>query len=617
MLLSCSDRYPPIDRLTAEDITVMNKVSKDKIGGVSQKGPFVSNSSVVLYELDGNFAQTGRSFQSMTDDRGSFEIKDIELAYRYALLKADGFYLNEITGEESVSQITLYAIADVKDKNSVNVNIMTHLEYHRVQSLIDEGKSVAEAKKQAQREILAVFGINGGSFKDSEDMSIFGDSESDAALLAISVLLQGELSEGSFSALLADLSQKLGKNGTWNNRAKKAEIKEWASSKDLTEIRRNIEGWYMSAYVPDFEKYVGIYVTANSDIGGCSNYNEENEFCYNNRVYGKCGDKDGLGKYDYNPNTHFCHNNYTIAKCGGEEYAPPAEQCNYGVIERRCGGVWYSIQSEFCHDGKIYDKCGGVSAYSPETEKCCGTGKYALATEECCGNSGYSPSTHFCHNNSKVGQKCGTRTETFDPDLYKCNGGKIYLKAKIKDADNNKYDAVLIGTQTWLARNFNYNVSGSKCGNGHILSDGNTSYCNTYGRLYDWSAALGLFPACNSSSCQIQAKHQGICPDGWHIPSDDEWTALINYVGIGNAGIKLKMVDGWNGYSTDDYGFSALPGGFGNFDGGFRDVGDSGYWWSATGSNANHAYYRYMNYDSMFKQESDKSRLYSVRCLQN
>ena len=185
------------------------------------------------------------------------------------------------------------------------------------------------------------------------------------------------------------------------------------------------------------------------------------------------------------------------------------------------------------------------------------------------------------------------------------------------------YKTVVIGTQTWFAENLNYAVEGSKC-NGN-----NPANCDTYGSLYDWATAMNLPSSCNSGTCSgyIQSKHQGICPSGWHIPSDAEWNTLTNYVGFSTAGAKLKATSGWNwnsmgivsGNGTDEYGFSALPGGGGGSGGSFSGVGDVGNWWSAYEYNSSYAYNRIMNYitSNVFQSGEVKSTLYSVRCLQD
>jgi len=224
----------------------------------------------------------------------------------------------------------------------------------------------------------------------------------------------------------------------------------------------------------------------------------------------------------------------------------------------------------------------------------------------------------------KVGNLCVNRAEYYDPDLYECkpniNANGIYLKNKPRDLAGKEYEAVLIGTQTWMAENLNYNASGSKCGNGSSLSDANTSTCDTYGRLYNWSTAMNGATSSNTNPSKVR----GVCPSGWHLPSNEEWTTLTNFVGT-NAGTKLKAINGWNNHNgssdngTDDYGFSALPGGYGNSIGYFNDVGYYGYWWSSTESNTSYAYSRYMTYGTatVSSNSYDKTDFFSVRCVQD
>ena len=191
----------------------------------------------------------------------------------------------------------------------------------------------------------------------------------------------------------------------------------------------------------------------------------------------------------------------------------------------------------------------------------------------------------------------------------------------------SSYRTVRIGDQTWMAENLDYVVEGSKC------HSNNPANCATYGSLYNWATAMDLPSSCTSNTCSsmVQTKHKGICPSGWHIPSHSEWTTLTDYVGgASTAGRKLKATSGWyncgpsgsgSSYLCEDtYGFSALPGGNGFWDGRFDYVGDYGFWWSATEGNAGYAYLRDMRYydDGVYYNFShDKSFLFSVRCLQD
>jgi uncharacterized protein (TIGR02145 family) len=170
--------------------------------------------------------------------------------------------------------------------------------------------------------------------------------------------------------------------------------------------------------------------------------------------------------------------------------------------------------------------------------------------------------------------------------------------------EDETYQTVVIGTQTWMARNLNYNAEGSKC------YDDDPANCATYGRLYNWETA------------------KTVCPEGWHLPSNVEWGTLMQSINpscslTGNcagAGKYLKAAEGWSGVSgngTDAYGFAALPGGYGSSSDSFYNVGYWGYWWSITEYDA-YAYYREMGYDSDgVKSDMTLDNLYSVRCVKD
>jgi uncharacterized protein (TIGR02145 family) len=193
-----------------------------------------------------------------------------------------------------------------------------------------------------------------------------------------------------------------------------------------------------------------------------------------------------------------------------------------------------------------------------------------------------------------------------------------------------------------MAENLNYNATGSKCyaeGVSGVSADSINKNCETYGRLYDWATAMGFNASCNTqtvAACGATVSsphHRGVCPSGWHLPSDAEWTTLTNYVESNKSCTScahkyLKAIRGYySGNGTDDYGFSALPGGYGiSSDGSFNVVDFYGYWWSSTeGGVTFYAYYRSMGSinpgeqfnSGVFRQDRDKANLYSVRCVKD
>ncbi|MCL2261517.1 MAG: hypothetical protein FWC15_09225 [Fibromonadales bacterium] len=158
--------------------------------------------------------------------------------------------------------------------------------------------------------------------------------------------------------------------------------------------------------------------------------------------------------------------------------------------------------------------------------------------------------------------------------------------------------SVKIGNQKWMAKNLNDASKGGKC------YEDKPENCKKYGRLYTWEEAMKA------------------CPSGWHLPNNAEWEALATFAGgMGAAGGKLKAKSGWEsgGGGSDEYGFSAMPGGGGLPVGSFLSVGSLGLWWSATEYSADGAYSWGMTYiDSGADERSyGKTNLYSVRCVKD
>ncbi len=268
---SSSSQESPESSSSVSD--VVTSISKKTITGVSQKGPFVNGSEITVQELDGEtLAQTGKSFLGdISNDKGEFSVSNVSLISPFALIKADGYYRNEVTGKQSGSRITLYALTDLSDREKVNVNLLTHLEYKRALYLATEnGMTVSEAKQQASKEVLEAFGIT-SEVSASEDLSIFNAGESNAALLAISILLQGNRSEAELSELLANFVNDIERDGIWNDSATQTILADWEfnNQNKFSAIRTNMENWKLGT-VPDFEKYLQAFMLKTFDLAACN-----------------------------------------------------------------------------------------------------------------------------------------------------------------------------------------------------------------------------------------------------------------------------------------------------------------------------------------------------------
>ena len=205
--------------------------------------------------------------------------------------------------------------------------------------------------------------------------------------------------------------------------------------------------------------------------------------------------------------------------------------------------------------------------------------------------------------------------------------------------DGNQYNWVKIGDQIWMAENLAYLPSVNMVADGSEDAAGSYYYVygyngtnvadakatanyTTYGVLYNWTAAMDG----EASSTTNPSGIQGVCPTGWHLPSDAEWTELTDYLGgTSVAGGKLKETGTthWtspNTGATNETGFTALPGGRRLSYGAFDSIGLYGVWWSATEDNATDAWNRYMSYYDSFVfryYHLDKELGFSVRCVRD
>ncbi|MDD5184375.1 MAG: hypothetical protein PHS84_03840 [Paludibacter sp.] len=243
-------------------------IKKEVFSGYVQKGPFINGSSVIISELDAELNQTGRSYSTtVADNSGSYEQKKIELVSNYLQLKADGYYFNEVTGESSSGQLTLYALADISQVNSANVNVLTHLEKSRVEYLVQQkGLAFDVAKKQAQQEVLAIFSLTLPADSTSESLNLSGSGDNNAVLLAVSCILQGPITTADMSELMANISSDIKTDGILDNTSLGSQLIDNALLTNLTGVRQHLVAKYAelglnNVVIPDFEKYVEEFKT--------------------------------------------------------------------------------------------------------------------------------------------------------------------------------------------------------------------------------------------------------------------------------------------------------------------------------------------------------------------
>jgi len=286
----------------------------------------------------------------------------------------------------------------------------------------------------------------------------------------------------------------------------------------------------------------------------------------------------------------------TSAVCGGNVTS------DGGSAVKSRGVCWSTSHSSTINSSKTIDSTG--------------TGKYTSTVSGLSSNTTYYIRAYATNSSGTgYGEERSFKTQS--------GGGTV------TDYDGNVYHVIILGTQDWLVENLN--VTHYSNGDaipivtsGTVWSSLNSgAYCNyknsltsdTLGHLYNWYAV-------NDS--------RKVCPEGWHIPTDDEWKTLLYYLGGPEiAGGKMKSTgtleqgDGlWhepNTGATNESGFTALPGGYRDGSGNFSQLSNSAYFWSSTEKNPSNAWDRELSYKygNVDRYDNLKTNGFSVRCLKN
>ena len=453
LLGACSDMETSGTSEEAEGVVA---ISDKKIAGVSQKGPFVKGSDVTLKETskNGDFEPTGREFTTKTiSDKGDFKFDGIDLESQYVLLSVEGRYEREHTGEVSSCPMRLDAVSNLEKRETVNINLLTHFEYKRVLNLVKEGKTFAEAKKQAGKEVLGAFGVK-IDVSSAEDLNIYNSSDGDRTLYNISRIID-EQPEWNY----------------WH---------DWYSADD------DIDCSKLQAYVDGFaDDFADDGVLADSimqDLAG-EGYSSAKEWSNMMDV-----DEDDIKRKDGanlgELSIRFLKSEYDFGILVFLNYMD-LELCTADLW-----GEYRKLDRAMVLDGERiesgYFLCNGYY--------------WDLTTKE-----------HIDSLKIPVEHETGTMT---DP------------------RDGRKYQTVSFNyegkTYEWMAEDLKYDSK----------------------ELYTWTDAMQIDDKYMTDVVEdsvVDEVHQGICPDGWHVSSTEEWDILVDYVGD----VKNLLNENWRTSDLD------------------------------------------------------------------
>ena len=703
----------------------MGIVAKD-IAGLAQKGPFVKDSKVTVQGIDCKTLElTDEIFEDkIASDKGDFAFDDVTLSSTCALFEVSGIYRNEITGNTTSESVTLFALSDLKDREHVNVNMLTDLECKRVLYLVTEkSKKFVDAKKQAEKEVLAAFGI-AGDFDNSEDLTIYESGDGNAALLAVSVLMQAGTDVPGLEKRMDGFKDSFAETGKWDDSETKAAIEEWqvAATADgtLDSIRKNVERLGYADEVPAFEKYIEVFgdtiilssdsseesssgsrqsssSTPVEDLSSSSSEPAEGSFTdsRDGQTYRtvKIGDQVWMAEnLNFETDSSFCYNDSAeycakygrlyrwtaamnacpegwhlpdttewvtlITAVGGKSTAGKMLKStsgwnsdgngtdDFGFTVLPAGG-WGS--KDFVGEAAVFwtsewyegydDYAYGIRLYTDTIVRKFYSNKYIGSSVRCL--KGESP---VASSSSSLAKSSSSYSDGWSWDVPKEArlNPNIKYDSIIDPRDKQMYKVVKIDvpdanySQVWMAENLNYadSVKTPSLKDNNWCYQGDEKKCKVSGRYYSWAAAIDSVALANDAEapldcgygkkCGLDRAVQGICPDGWHLPSIYEWGLLS--VALGNApvsGEPLKALTGWNYAGTPDnngtdlYGFAALPTGRRISATSWEKVGSDVYYWSATEYSANDGRYFNINnvYTNSYTYQNSKSYGQSVRCV--
>ena len=567
-----------VGRWVLDDEGKSSSSSGKTISGVAQKGPFLAESGVKLYELDQKtLAKTGRVFSGKvkSNGEGRFEVKNVELSSPYALLEVNGRFRNEVTGDVSSNEITLRALVNLDGREEVNINLLTHLTYERILYLFETGVDFAKAKKQAESEFLSAFHVN-DKFENFEDMNIFGDSEEGGALLAISVfMLSGTRTD--LAKFLDSFVDDFKEDGTWDDESTRYDsgIRRVFWAENVEKIRNNIEDWKVGS-VPKFGKYILMIKCRFDGFSNCyeecdveGSFIKKSTYEWNmcldgvwfnagaNTVgtYGWDAGVDGeLRKSDLT-DRYYKYDEVLNDWVGLDAYGKDRDLGLNGCTRKREGEIGLSPKDDIYYvckhevdeadgfDGCFWEKAREID-FIKRDEKCESedvgriiAGIDTVTNKYYCTANGWAD---FMSWNFGIPKEF-----RFNPD--------IDYGTMTDSRDGKKYRIVNIGEQVWMAENLNYAGDGI----GHCYDDVPEN-CEVGGRLYKWDVA------------------KDVCPEGWHLPSKEEFETLFSAVELVYAKYDkaqysfadmFKATSGWkNDYTSwsqglDVVGFSAVPAG--------------------------------------------------------
>lgn len=640
----------------------------DKLTGLAQKGSFAKGSAVNIYEItDTRTLETGKVFHGEVvfhpnryglDTTGFYEVRNVSTSHRFAIVEVKGLFKSEFSNMISPDTFTIRAISDISNRNNVNVNLFTHLEYERIVHLIGKGMSLTKAKEKAYSEILDLFNLTPDGKKYSEDLDIQKSTPFDGALCAASILSLSAGTIDNYSKIFKALVNDFKINGKLDDNELMTKAAD-NTLKFMISVQSDTKGFYdtnveQNLSNPGCLKATQTFIEKIYDLDECTendgNKNPEpitNEFSalIKDKVYLYCTNS---GTWDYA--SDFLKDTYNW-KAGeiGEFKEGNITNTIYVYNEN---GTWTAATAKQIDQGECsraieYDKNKNVTQYEGKWYFCVNfswewaddyvinkvdtwpAGEDGDVKDGTVGNFRYiydETREQWVFGNWSVHEDYGgctlKRIGQIFGDVY-CDSNRIwrnlsqdwkgvvdkdfYLNPDVEygsltdPRDNQTYKTVIIGDKEWMAQNLNYKPKDRIA---TYCYDNNENTCKNCGRYYTWEVAVDA------------------CPKGWHLPSSNDWKDILDTDSSrGDSTSKVKSSMGWyNGNNgSNSTGMTILPTGTGNINKNsvfWSGANSLSAFWTSTLDSADFVQVVHTgdNYQ-VINSHSASNVLYQVRCI--
>lgn len=458
---------------TSEETEGITAISDKSVTGVSQKGPFVKGSDVVLKETasDGSLTPTGKEWTTKTlSDSGDFKIDSVNLESQYVLLSVEGHYKREYTGRTSRCPMRLDAVSSLEKRETVNINLLTHFEYKRVLSLVKSGKTFVEAKKQAAAEVLDAFGVEIEASL-AEDLNMYKTSDADRTLFNISRIID-ENPEWNYwyDDLPDDIIESVGGMDLEDD-----------DDVDCSTLQKYIDG-----FTDDFADDGALSDTIMQYLAGDAYESAKSWVHMENSDGGTDKDEPGM------PSVASRNRQYEFGELLFRHYMG---------LEACTENLWGESRT-FEKPIEMLDNTDGKKKIRQSGYFLCNGYYWEWTTKE-----------HLDSLKTRIDHETGTMTDPRD--------GKEYKTVRF-EYNGKSYE--------WMAENLQYTDSSLSYTKG---SDKDSRLVGSY----SWTTAMNIdskYMKDTVGEDLLDSLHQGICPDGWHVAASGEWKALLEYVGNSN-----------------------------------------------------------------------------------